>query len=219
MDSSPQYTRREEKANYLSHGFGAIFGIAALVLMIIFTSRKGNSWHIVSMTIYGTTMVLVFISSTLVHSVKPGKFKEFFNILDQIAIYLLIAGTYTPLALVSLKNDWGWLLFGLEWGLALIGILAKSLLAHRYEKSVNYFTLFSYVLMGWMLLFFLLPIFRQVPLHAIILIFIGGGLYTFGTIFYKMEKLKYHHLIWHVFVLGGSAVHFIAIFRYLIPWD
>lgn len=219
MQKSSRFTISEERANSLSHGFGAVFGITALVLMIIFASLKGDSWHLVSMTIYGTTMVMVFISSTLVHSVKSEKLKDFFQNFDLIAIYLLIAGTYTPLALVSLKNDWGWLLFGLEWGLALTGILVKSFIPNKYEKGVNYFTIFSYIIMGWMLLFFLLPVFRQVPFHAIVLIFIGGGLYTIGTIFYKMEKLKYHHLIWHVLVLAGSVLHFIAIFRYLIPWD
>ena len=110
-------------------------------------------------------------------------------------------------------------MFGLEWGLAFTGIIAKSFLPNKFEKGVNYFTMISFILMGWMLLFFILPLFREMPMPAIILIFIGGGLYTLGTIFFKMEKMKYHHLVWHIFVLSASVIHFIAIFRYIIPWD
>ena len=219
MHASNRFTKGEEIANSISHGLGAVFGLTALVLMIIFASMKGDAWHVVSLSIYGSTLMILFLSSTMNHSLKPGKGKDFFHNFDQIAIYLLIAGTYTPLALVSLKNDWGWVMFGLEWGLAFTGIIAKSFLPNKFEKGVNYFTMISFILMGWMLLFFILPLFREMPMPAIILIFIGGGLYTLGTIFFKMEKMKYHHLVWHIFVLSASVIHFIAIFRYIIPWD
>lgn len=218
MYATPRFTRGEEIANAISHGLGALFGLTALVLMIIFTALKGNAWHIVSLTIYGSTLFILFLSSTLNHSLRPGKAKDFFHNFDQVAIYLLIAGTYTPLALVELKNDWGWTMFGIEWGLALAGIIIKMLVPNKFEKGVNYFTMISFIVMGWLLLFFILPIIRQVPMPAIILIFLGGGLYSLGTIFFKMEKMPYHHLVWHIFVLGGSVLHFIAIFRYLIPW-
>jgi hemolysin III len=218
MHSSSRFTRKEEIANSISHGLGALFGLTALVLMIVFASIKGNAWHVVSLTIYGSTLFILFLSSTLNHSLKPGKAKDFFHNFDQIAIYLLIAGTYTPLALVELKMNWGWVMFGIEWGLALAGIIVKIFIPNKFEKGVNYFTIISFILMGWLLLFFLIPIFNEIPLQAIILIFIGGGLYTLGTLFFKLEKMKYHHLIWHIFVLGGSVLHFIAIFRFLIPW-
>ncbi len=218
MHSSKRFTKKEELANAISHGIGAIFGLTALILMVIFAATKGNTWHVVSLSIYGSTLFILFLSSTLNHSLKPGKAKDFFHNFDQIAIYLLIAGTYTPLALIELRGDWGWTLFGIEWGLAAIGIIIKSFLPNRFEKGVNYFTMISFLLMGWMLLFFILPIFRQFPIQAIILIFLGGGMYSFGTVFFKMERMKYHHLIWHLFVIAGSVLHFIAIFRYLIPW-
>jgi len=218
MFETSRFTRGEEIANSVSHGLGAIFGLTALILMLVFALLKGDTYHIVSMAIYGSTLFILFLSSTLNHSLKPGKAKDFFHNFDQIAIYLLIAGTYTPLALVGIKNDWGWLMFGIQWGLALAGIIAKSFIPNKFEKGVNYFTMISFILMGWMLLFFLLPIFRQVPGPAILLIFIGGGFYTLGTIFFKLEKMKYSHLVWHIFVLGGSVMHFIAIFTYFIPW-
>ena len=218
MHASKRFTKEEEIANSISHGLGALFGLTALVLMIIFASIKGDAWHVVSLTIYGSTLMILFLSSTMNHSLKPGKGKDFFHNFDQIAIYLLIAGTYTPLALVSLRGDWGWVMFGLEWGLAFAGIIVKSFLPNKYEKGVNYFTMFSFILMGWMLLFFIAPIVREMPTPAVILIFMGGGLYTLGTIFFKMKKLKYHHLVWHIFVLCASVLHFIAIFKYVIPW-
>ena len=218
MHASNRFTKGEEIANSISHGLGALFGLTALVLMIIFASIKGDAWHVVSLTIYGSTLMILFLSSTMNHSLKPGKGKDFFHNFDQIAIYLLIAGTYTPLALVSLRGDWGWVMFGLEWGLAFAGIIVKSFLPNKFEKGVNYFTMFSFIVMGWVLLFFIAPIIREMPTPAVILIFMGGGLYTLGTIFFKMEKLKYHHLVWHIFVLGASVLHFIAIFRYVIPW-
>lgn len=218
MHSSTRFTRKEELANSISHGLGAIFGLVALVLMIVFASTRGNAWHVVSLSIYGSTLFILFLSSTLNHSLKPGKAKDFFHNFDQIAIYLLIAGTYTPLALVELKMNWGWVMFGIEWGLALAGIISKIFIPNKFEKGVNIFTIISFIIMGWLLLFFLIPIFNEIPLQAIILIFTGGGLYTLGTLFFKMEKMKYHHLIWHIFVLGGSVLHFIAIFRFLIPW-
>ena len=219
MHESTRFTRGEEIANTISHGLGAVFGLTALVLMIIFASLKGNAWHVVSMTIYGSTLLILFLSSTMNHSLRPGKTKDFFHNFDQIAIYLLIAGTYTPLALVGMKENRGWVLFGIQWGLALAGIITKSFVPNKFEKGVNYFTIISFILMGWMLLFFLVPIFREIPMPAIILIFMGGGLYTLGTVFFNMKHVRYHHLVWHIFVLGGSALHFIAIFRYLIPWE
>lgn len=218
MSKVHRFSRGEELANTISHAFGAVFGLTALVLMAVFASLKGDAWHIVSLSIYGFTLFLLFLSSTINHGLPHGRLKDFFHNFDQVAIYLLIAGTYTPVALVPMKFDWGWVMFGLQWGLALCGIVFKTLVPNKYERGVNYFTMFSFIVMGWMLLFFLIPLFRTVPKPAVILIFIGGGLYSLGTVFYRLRSVPYHHLVWHLFVLAGSILHFIAIFGYLIPW-
>ena len=218
MSKVHRFSRGEELANTISHAFGAVFGLTALVLMAVFASLKGDAWHIVSLSIYGFTLFLLFLSSTINHGLPHGRLKDFFHNFDQVAIYLLIAGTYTPVALVPMKFDWGWVMFGLQWGLALCGIVFKTLVPNKYERGVNYFTMFSFIVMGWMLLFFLIPLFRTVPKPAVILIFIGGGLYSLGTVFYRLRSVTYHHLVWHLFVLAGSILHFIAIFGYLIPW-
>lgn len=218
MSKVHRFSRGEELANTISHAFGAVFGLTALVLMAVFASLKGDAWHIVSLSIYGFTLFLLFLSSTINHGLPHGRLKDFFHNFDQVAIYLLIAGTYTPVALVPMKFDWGWVMFGLQWGLALCGIVFKTLVPNKYERGVNYFTMFSFIVMGWMLLFFLIPLFRTVPKPALILILIGGGLYSLGTVFYRLRSVPYHHLVWHLFVLAGSILHFIAIFGYLIPW-
>jgi hemolysin III len=218
MNKIHRFSRGEELANTLSHAVGAVFGLTALVLMAVFASLKGDAWHVVSLSIYGSTLFLLFLSSTINHGLPHGRLKDFFHNFDQVAIYLLIAGTYTPIALVPMKYDWGWVMFGLQWFLALCGIVFKTLVPNKYERGVNYFTMFSFILMGWMLLFFLLPLFRTLPLPAMVLILAGGLSYSLGTIFYRMRSVPYHHLVWHIFVLAGSVAHFIAIFGYLIPW-
>ncbi|MBI9069545.1 MAG: hemolysin III family protein [Salinivirgaceae bacterium] len=211
-----RFSKKEEFANALSHGLGTILAIAGLIFLINTAVTRGNIWHIISFSTFGATLVLLYLSSTLNHSLPKGKAKDFFHNFDQIAIFLLIAGTYTPIALVALKNDWGWHMFGLQWGFALAGIVAKLFLPNKFEKGVNIFFIISYIVMGWMVLFFLFPIYRHLPKTGILLIFLGGFSYTFGTLFFKLEKLPFSHLIWHLFVIGGSALHWVAIVKYII---
>ena len=216
MKTDPRFTKGEELANAISHGIGLFMAIAATAVMVIFAAFKGDVWTITGAAIFGLTLMLLYFSSTMNHSLAHGKSKDFFHNFDQIAIYLLIAGTYTPIALSIIRHDGGWLMFGIEWGLALAGLLVKAFIPNKFEKGVNIFIIISYVAMGWLLLFFLGPLFRNLPTASIVLIFAGGFFYTFGIMFFKMEKLKYSHLIWHLMVIGGSVTHWIAIFLYVL---
>ncbi|WP_057954308.1 PAQR family membrane homeostasis protein TrhA [Salinivirga cyanobacteriivorans] len=212
-----RFSKKEEQANAISHGIGTILAITGLVFMVIVALKYGTVRGIASASVYGTTLVLLYFSSTLNHSLKVGKAKDFFHNFDQVAIYLLIAGTYTPIALVGLHGDWGWTLFGLQWGFAFAGIIVKVFLPNKFEKGVNIFYIISYIIMGWMLLFFLQPIFRNIPTMGVVFLLIGGACYTLGTVFFKMEKLPYHHLIWHLFVITGSVMHALAVLFYVLP--
>ena len=208
-----RFTKGEELSNAISHGLGWVFSIVATVLMVVVASRHGKAIGIVSAAVFGASMINLYMSSTMNHSLRLGsKAKDFFHNYDQIAIYLLIAGSYTPIALVGITGGWGWTMFGLEWGLAVVGVVAKTFLPNKFEKGVNILTVASFILMGWMLVFFLMPIFEYLTPTAIWLFFIGGFAYTFGVIFFKLEgKLPYAHLIWHLFVLAGTVCHWCAI--------
>jgi len=218
MTNTRRFTPGEELANTLSHGAGMIFGIVALIFLIITSASRGSVIHVVSFTLFGSTMVLLFISSVLNHSFRPGtRAKDFFHNFDQIAIFAYIAGTYTPLALTVIRGPWGWTMFGIEWGLALAGIFLKIFIPNKFEKGVNLFYIVSYVVMGWLLLFFLIPLVHNMSPVGMIFIFIGGACYTVGILFFKLKKLLYSHLIWHLFVLAGSVMHWIAIMFYILP--
>ncbi len=209
-----RFSRGEEISNAISHGAGWVFSIVATVLMVVTAARgHNNAAAIVSAAIFGASMINLYMSSTMNHSLKLGsKAKDFFHNYDQIAIYLLIAGTYTPIALVALNGDWGWTMFGLQWGLALVGVVAKLFLPNKFEKGVNIITVSSFVLMGWMLLFFLIPIFNNISSGGLWLLFIGGFSYSLGVIFFKLEgKMPYSHLIWHLMVIGGTVCHWCVV--------
>lgn len=216
MDSKPRFSKAEELANAISHGIGLFMAFAASAVIIVSAALNGDVWLIVSTSVFGATLVILYFSSTMNHSLNHGKAKDFFHNFDQIAIYMLIAGTYTPLALSIIRHDWGWVMFGIEWGLALAGILVKAFIPNKFERGVNVFIIISYVLMGWLLLFFLFPLFRNLPLLNILLVFAGGLFYSLGIVFFKMEKMKFSHLIWHLMVIGGSVCHWLAIFLYVI---
>ncbi len=216
MSIKKRFSKGEEIANAVSHGLGAAFAIVGLVLLIVFAVKYGSGRHVVSFAIFGSTLTILYLSSTLNHALGQGKAKEFFHNFDQIAIFLLIAGTYTPLALVVLKDDWGWTMFGAQWGFAVAGIVAKIFLPNKFEKGVNIFFIISFIIMGWMLLLFLFPLLRNMSPMGIGFIFIGGACYTLGTIFFAMKKLRYSHLVWHIFVIAGSVCHWVAIIRFVL---
>jgi len=218
MNAIPKrFTAAEELANTLSHLTAAVLASAGLILMIIFSVLRGDAWHIVSTSIFGATMVLLYTSSAFNHGLKPGKSKEFFFNFDQVAIFLLIAGSYTPITLVLIRGGLGWTIFGIEWGLAILGITIKILRPNRFESGVNYFFIALYAIMGWMLLIGIGPIARSISSWGLAWILIGGACYTLGKLFYKKIQFPYHHRVSHLFVIAGSISHFFAVFYHIIP--
>ena len=204
-------TLGEEIANSITHGIGAGLSIAALVILTVLASRRGDAWRIVSFSIYGATLVLLYLSSTLYHSFLSLKIKNIFRILDHSAIYLLIAGTYTPVTLTLMRGAWGWTLFGLAWTMAIGGIIVTALLLDKLKALL----VLSYVVMGLLVVIAIKPMIQMLPRGMIIWLFIGGACYILGILFYLWKRLPYHHPIWHLFVLGGSISHFLGIFFYL----
>ncbi|MBN1132691.1 MAG: hemolysin III family protein [Bacteroidales bacterium] len=217
MQYTRKFTYREEIANAVSHLVGTLLAIAGLVLMVSYSVNRGNSWHIISTAVFGASMIILYLSSTMTHSLPPGKAKDFFFNFDRIAIYLLIAGTYTPIALVTLHGPLGWVIFGIEWGLALTGIILIALKPGNYDNGVNIIYVLSYAVMGWLILIALVPVIRTLPLMGWLLILIGGFFYTLGILFYKLARFRYHHLVWHLLVIAGTLSHFFAVFFFVIP--
>jgi hemolysin III len=208
-----EYSLKEEIANAISHGIGALLSIAALVLLIVYSVKYGDVWHIVSFSIFGSTLVLLYVFSTLLHSFQRGLVKNVFEILDHSAIYLLIAGTYTPFLLVTIRGALGWSLFGIVWGFTIAGIILKIFFVKRFVMLST----LCYILMGWLIVIAIKPLYLNLPFNGIVWLVVGGLLYTFGSIFYVWRKVPYHHAIWHTFVLAGSTAHFIAVLFYVLP--
>lgn len=203
-------------ANAISHLIGAILAVAGLVLMLIYTVTGANTMHIMTTAVFGLSMIILYLSSTFTHWLKPGKARDIFFNLDQISIYLLIAGTYTPITLVAIKGAYGWIMFGTEWSIALAGILYRIYRPNRYDEGVKLINVILYAVMGCLFLFFILPVSRLIPEPAIVWICIGGAFYLLGILFFRFIRFRYHHLIWHLFVLAGSISHFVAIFFYIL---
>ncbi|WP_347840405.1 hemolysin III family protein [uncultured Draconibacterium sp.] len=201
----------EEIFNSITHGIGTLLSIAALVLLVVFAAIKGNVWHVVSFSIFGSTLVLLYLSSTLYHSFTKEKLKNLFVRFDHAAIFLLIAGTYTPFVLTTIRGALGWTLFGIIWALAITGVVIRSIYLTRFRKLM----VGIYLAMGWMFLIAIGPIVKNLPGSSIAFLFIGGGCYSIGVIFYAWRNLKYGHGIWHLFVLAGSIMHFFAVLKSL----
>lgn len=197
----------EELANSLTHGVGSILSIAGLVILLSLAVMRGGAWRIVSCSIYGSTLLCLYMVSTLYHGVHSHRLKRILNICDHSAIYLLIAGTYTPFLLVNLRGGWGWSLFAVIWGLAMAGILLKV----WSGKHSSILSTALYLLMGWLALIAFKPMLLRVPLSGLLWLLAGGGFYTVGVVFYAWKKLPYHHAIWHGFVLAGSTCHYFAV--------
>lgn len=213
MADTHTFSRREEIANSVTHGIGIPLSIAGLVLLIIFASIKGSALHVVSFTIYGVTMLLLYICSTLLHSFPEGKAKNVFEVFDHSSIYLFIAGTYTPILFNVIKGPLGWSLFGIIWGIALAGVVFKSFFVKKYLFTST----LIYIIMGWMIVFAWKPLLNTFPTEGITLLIVGGALYTVGTIFYVWRSFPFHHAVWHLFVLAGTIVHFFSILLYALP--
>ena len=203
----------EEMMNAITHGIGTVLAVAGLILLTVFAYLYGDIWHIVSFSIYGTTLVLLYLASTLYHSFTDERRKHVFKILDHSAIYLLIAGTYTPFTLVPLHGVLGWSVFGLVWGLAVLGIVLKVFFVGRFKVIST----LCYILMGWFIVIAIKPLIATVAPPGIMWLIIGGLFYTLGSIFYLWKKIPYNHAIWHLFVLAGSISHFVAVFFYVLP--
>ncbi len=207
------YKPKEEFANVITHFVGTLLSVAALSLLVTLAALYGDVWRIVSFSIYGAALVILYLSSTLYHAFRSPRLKHIFRILDHVSIYLLIAGTYTPFTLVSLRGTWGWSLFGTIWGCALVGIIFKIMMTGRWRIMSSIF----YILMGWIVVIAFKPLIAAVPLPGVIWLIAGGCAYTFGIVFYINKQWLYHHAIWHCFVLAGSVCHFLAIFFYVLP--
>jgi hemolysin III len=207
------YTRGEEIANAITHGIGTLLAIAALVLLIVFAAKYGDAWYVVSYTIYGSTLVLLYLESTLYHSLTNKKAKKVFRIFDHASIYLLIAGTYTPFTLTILRGALGWTIFGIIWGLAVLGIVMKAIWIGKYDKIST----LIYIGMGWMIIIAIKRITAVMPTTGIVLLVVGGLLYTGGCFFYSRDSMPFNHAIWHLFVIAGSTCHFFCILLYLLP--
>jgi hemolysin III len=206
----PDYTIAEEVANAITHCIGVVFSFVALVLLVVFATQGGDIWRIVSVSIFGSTLILLYAASTLYHALPQPHIKRIMRVVDHGAIYLLIAGTYTPFLLGDMRGPWGWGLFGVLWGAAVAGIIYKIFFVGKF----NFLATMLYVAMGWTVVIALKPALEMIPMAALILMAIGGIAYTSGVVFYLWDRLPYNHAIWHVFVLTGSAFHFAAIIGY-----
>lgn len=208
-----KYSIKEEIANSITHGIGIVFAIAALCILAIFAGIYGNPRHVISVSVYGFTLILLYASSTLYHSIQTPRTKSIFQIIDHSAIYMLIAGTYTPFTLVNLRGPWGWSLFAVVWCLALIGTAIQLGQMERWRVV----SMVLYIGMGWTILVAIKPLISTVATGGLILLLLGGLAYTFGILFYRWNSLKFHHAVWHIFVLTGSILHFFAVLYYVIP--
>jgi hemolysin III len=201
-----------ERFNSISHLVGAALALAGMVVLVVLASLQGDPWKVVSFSIYGASLFLLYTLSTLYHSLR-GRAKQIFRKLDHVAIYLLIAGTYTPFTLIILRGAWGWTLFAVIWGLAIVGIIVDSL--HR--EGSRAIQMVIYLLMGWLILVAMKPLVQVLDKGALVLLVLGGVFYTSGIVFYVIdERMKHAHGIWHLFVLAGSISHYLAVLLYIL---
>lgn len=209
----PNYSLGEEITNAILHGIGALLAIAALVLCVVFSAIHHNPYAVVSSCLYGSTLIILYTMSCLYHSLKVNNAKRVFRIIDHCSIFLLIAGTYTPLTLVSLNGPIGWTLFGIIWGVSILGIILNAIDLNKYKVI----SMILYIMMGWVIIFTFPRLLKVIDMAGIYLLVAGGIVYTIGAIFYGVgKKIKYMHSLFHFFVLAGSILHFFAILLYVI---
>ena len=210
-ESKKLYTAGEELLNAISHGLGVLLGIAGSAILIVVATLHSDVWGIVSVSVYGFTLILLYSMSTLYHALSNEKAKRIFRILDHSTIYLLIAGSYTPYLLVTIRGTMGWIVFSIVWGCAVIGIVLNAISLERYKKI----SLALYLISGWAAVIATKPIVEHLVFEGLMLMLLGGVFYTGGIVFYKMKQHKYFHGIWHFFVLGGSIAHYFSILFYV----
>ncbi|HEY8669157.1 MAG TPA: hemolysin III family protein [Tepidisphaeraceae bacterium] len=213
LSSPDDESRGEELASLLTHAVGALLGVAAMITLVVLATMRGDPWRIVSFSIYGASLVTLYAMSSCYHWCRPGKSKQLFRFLDHSAIFILIAGTYTPFALVTLRGHWGWSLFAVIWGLALLGIFFKTMFTGRFTVLST----ILYVAMGWVCLAVAHPLLMHLPFGGIVWLLAGGVAYTGGVIFFVWDNLPFNHAVWHLFVLAGSACHFFAVVYAVLP--
>lgn len=206
-------TAREEILNALTHGVGIALSIAGLSVMVVKASLYGDALRIVSVSVFGASMVLLYSFSTLYHCFGKPSLKRVFRVLDHLSIYLLIAGTYTPFTLVSIRGTWGWSLFGVIWGLAFWGCIFKVFFTER----LRILSVVIYLAMGWLCLVAFGPIVSVLSPAAVFWLAAGGVMYTLGVVFYAWQQLQFHHAVWHLFVLAGTGCHFLSVYYYVLP--
>ena len=196
----------EERWNAISHAFGAILGIAGLIILLVFNQGK-TDFSVFSIILYSISIIALFSASTIYHSVRSDRWKRFWRKIDHISIYFLIAGTYTPIALITMEEGSGWTIFWIVWGIAILGTLLKIFFTGKFEAI----SLLLYLAMGWLIIFYIAELFDSMSSLGLTLMAVGGGFYTLGTIFYAVKKIPYNHVIWHFFVLGGAIAHYFMV--------
>jgi hemolysin III len=211
--ADPQRLMIEELANSITHGIGLALSIAGFAALIVLAVVYGDASQIAGCAVFGATLVFLYAASTLYHSFRKPRLKEALKIVDHCAIFLLIAGTYTPFTLVNLRGLWGWTLFGLVWTLSLVGIFFKILCVNRFKV----FSVLLYLAMGWICLIAAKPLVALIPLGGILWLLAGGMFYTVGVIFFACNKIPFNHTIWHLFVMAGSICHYLAVMFYVLP--
>ena len=211
--SLTRYPRTEEVANWFSHAVATLLSITGLILMVVFSARFGNAYHIVSSGVYGASLIALYSASTLYHFIAPGRAKVILRKLDHAMIFVLIAGTYTPYTLVNLRGAWGWSLFGVVWGFAAAGFVLELVMS----KRMPWLSISLYLGLGWLIVIATKPLMITLEPGGMMLLIAGGVLYSLGIIFYVWKKLPFQHAIWHLFVMAGSLCHFFSIFLYVIP--
>ncbi|KPB06483.1 PAQR family membrane homeostasis protein TrhA [Bacillus sp. CHD6a] len=213
MAQTHTFSKGEEIANTITHGIGILTSIAALVLLIVFSAINGTSLHVTTFIVYGVTMIMLYTASTLLHALPKGKAKNVFEILDHSSIYFFIAGSYTPITLIIMDGALGWTLFGIVWGLAIAGTVFKVFFVKRFILAST----LLYVLMGWLAVFGWNDITSTVGTGGIAFLVAGGVVYSLGAVFYVWRAFPYHHAVWHIFVLGGTVLHFFFVLLYVLP--
>ena len=202
-----RYTLGEEIFNSVSHGVGSLLSVAGTVILIVISALQKDAWKIVSGSVFGASLIMLYTMSTLYHAITNEKAKSVLRVMDHVAIFFLIAGTYTPLTLVTLRGALGWVLFGFIWGCAVLGIVFNAVNLEKFRKI----SVVCYVIMGWTIVLAIRPLISAMPKVSLIFLFVGGIAYSVGVVFYAVKKVKYFHSVWHLFTVAGSVFHYFAV--------